>query len=402
MSVGITVIKRTNKEVIRVAFSFQGVQCRETLDLPGTRENLRYAERLRGEILRKIEHSTFRYDEYFPSSPKCKVFGHGKGKGSGVSIKQLLEGYRDRSKASLQPSTWSGYSKAINNVLIPQFGHIQVDALGAGTLREWIATKKVTRKRMSNLLQPLRNALSEALADEVIDFNPLDRLKLSRILPRDTLRTDYEPDPYTVEELVPLLVSMQGAERAAFQFWVHTGIRTSELVALSWPAVDLVAGTAHIHMAVVEGEEKGTKTRAGVRTIPLLLAARQALEDQRQRTEKAGGRVFLNPRTGKEWTDQSLLRLWQRTCKKGKARYRNPYQMRHTFASQLLSQGENPAYIAKLLGHKTTEMVIRHYGRWVEQGVDLGFDRPPVKYGRECLPGLPEVTDTRESGAKRV
>lgn len=253
-----------------------------------------------------------------------------------------------------------------------------------------------------NLLQPLRNALSEALADEVIDFNPLNRLKLSRILPRDTLRTDYEPDPYTVEELVPLLVSMQGAERAAFQFWVHTGIRTSELVALSWSAVDLVAGTAHIHMAVVEGEEKGTKTRAGVRTIPLLLAARQALEDQRQRTEKAGGRVFLNPRTGKEWTDQSLLRLWQRTCKKGKARYRNPHQMRHTFASQLLSQGENPAYIAKLLGHKTTEMVIRHYGRWVEQGVDLGFDRPPVKYGRECLPGLPEVTDTCESGAKRV
>ncbi|MFH0128775.1 Arm DNA-binding domain-containing protein [Variovorax sp. VaC1] len=144
MSVGITVIKRTNKEVIRVACSFQGVQCRKTLDLPGTRENLRYAERLRGEILRKIEHSTFRYDEYFPSPPKCKVFGHGKGKGSDVSIKQLQEGYRDRSKASLQPSTWSGYSKAINNVLISQFGHIQVGALSASTLREWIGRSRIS------------------------------------------------------------------------------------------------------------------------------------------------------------------------------------------------------------------------------------------------------------------
>jgi integrase len=396
VSAGITILKRKHKEVIRIAFSFQGVQCRETLDLPGTRDNLKYAERLRGEILRKVETGGFRYDEFFPSSPRCKVFGHSAKTVQTITIKSLVEGYRDRSKSSLQPSTWSGYRKAIDNVLVPEFGHLQVKALTVGILRDWIALQKVTRKRMSNLLLPLRNALAEAVADEVIDFNPLDRLKLSRILPRETLTTDYAPDPYTVDELVPLLVSMTGGERAAFQFWAYTGVRTSELIALAWPDVDLAAHTAHIHKAVVEGEEKGTKTRAGIRTLPLLPAARQAIEDQRQRTQAAGGRVFLNPRTGKEWTDQSLLRLWQRTCTKAKASYRNPYQMRHTFASQLLSQGENPAYISKLLGHKTTEMVIRNYGRWVEQGVALGFDRPPVKYGRECLPGLPEVADAHK------
>jgi len=51
--------------------------------------------------------------------------------------------------------------------------------------------------------------------------------------------------------------------------------------------------------------------------------------------------------------------------------------MRHTFASNLPSRGKNPTYTAKLLGHKTTEMVMRHYGRWVEQGAALGYDRPP-------------------------
>jgi integrase len=121
----------------------------------------------------------------------------------------------------------------------------------------------------------------------------------------------------------------------------------------------------------------------------LLPAARQALDFQRSCTQPAGGRIFLNPRNEKEWTDQSLLRLWQRTCLRAGVRYRNPYQLRHTFASHLLSQGENPAYIAKLLGHKTTEMVIRNYGRWVDQGAQLGFDRPPPRYGREPLPGYP-------------
>lgn len=155
-----------------------------------------------------------------------------------------------------------------------------------------------------------------------------------------------------------------------------------------------------MHRAVVEGEEKTTKTKAGIRVIPMLPAASQAIEAQRPYTEQSGGRVFLNPRTGGEWTDQSLLRLWQRTCRKAKIAYRNPYQMRHTFASNLLSQGENPAYIAKLLGHKTTEMVMRHYGRWVEQGVALGFDRPPARYGRACLPGLPDITDVQPASGK--
>ncbi|MBJ2158441.1 tyrosine-type recombinase/integrase [Variovorax sp. IB41] len=167
---------------------------------------------------------------------------------------------------------------------------------------------------MSNLLLPLRNALTEAVADEVIAFNPLDRLKLSRILPRDTLETDYEPDPYQWNEFLTLLCSMEGTKRCAFQFWAFTGLPTSELIALTWADLDLVAMTARIDKAVVEGEEKGTKTKSGTRTIPLLTAARQALHAQKALNGPTTGRILLNPRTGGEWTDQALLRLWQRTC----------------------------------------------------------------------------------------
>ncbi len=79
------------------------------------------------------------------------------------------------------------------------------------------------------------------------------------------------------------------------------------------------------------------------------------------------------------------MKAWQRAHQGTSIKYRNPYQLRHTFASQLLSQGENPAYIAKLLGHKTVEMVQRTYGRWVSEGEKLGFDRPPRQYGMQPL-----------------
>lgn len=255
---------------------------------------------------------------------------------------------------------------------------------------------------MSNLLLPLRNALFELVADEVIDFNPLERLKLSKILPRETAESDYEPDPYTADELLALLGAVQEGERPAFQFWAFTGVRTSELIGITWPDMPADFAEAKIVRAVVEGAEKTTKTKAGIRAVPLLPAARQAIQAQRSRTQAAGGRVFLNPRTGKEWTDQSLLRAWQKASKAAKIRYRNPYQLRHTFASQLLSQGENPAYISKLLGHKTTEMVIRTYGRWVDQGAALGFDRPVERFGRAMLPGLPAVDEPPDSRVRNV
>lgn len=207
------------------------MQCREILDLPPTKPNLLHAERLRGEILRKIEYGQFRYDEYFPESARCRIFGHGAGKT--LSVRDLLTDYKTRSKTVLQPSTWTGYRKAIDNILIPAFGDLQIGALSAGVLRDWISTKKVTRKRMSNLLLPLRNALSEAVADEAIEFNPLERLKLAKILPRETLSTDYTPDPYTASDLEAALACMEGVERNAFQFWAFTGLRTSELIAQS-------------------------------------------------------------------------------------------------------------------------------------------------------------------------
>jgi integrase len=125
-----------------------------------------------------------------------------------------------------------------------------------------------------------------------------------------------------------------------------------------------------------------------MRTIPLLPAALQALEALRAYTQLAGDRVTINPRStrpDKAWDDHTLAKVWIAAHKGTGVAYRQPYNLRHTYASQLLSQGENAAFISKLLGHRTIEMVVKHYARWVAQGEQLGFDRPARRYGMEPL-----------------
>lgn len=48
-------------------------------------------------------------------------------------------------------------------------------------------------------------------------------------------------------------------------------------------------------------------------------------------------------------------------------KYRNPYQIRHTYASTLLTAGANPWYVASQLGHEDVEIVFRTYGKFISE-----------------------------------
>ena len=43
-------------------------------------------------------------------------------------------------------------------------------------------------------------------------------------------------------------------------------------------------------------------------------------------------------------------------------------QTRHSFATVALSCGENPLWIAKVMGHRNTDMIIKVYSRYIEDG----------------------------------
>jgi integrase len=136
-----------------------------------------------------------------------------------------------------------------------------------------------------------------------------------------------------------------------------------------WSDVDLRKGIVRIQRAVVERRVKEPKSKSGVRDLVLLPLALAALRDQKQYSFVGGDYVFVRPRQRGPFIDYDHLeRPWKHVLKRAGVRYRNPYQTRHTYASQLLSGGENPLFVAQQMGHKTTEMIMRHYGRWVEQG----------------------------------
>lgn len=376
MSSGIEIRQGKNGATIRIVFLYLGVRNRETLALPPTKPNLQYAERLRAEILNAIGRGTFNYKEYFPESKRAALFGHVVA--NNETVGDRLDLFMQRCNKAVElgnmsPSTVYFYEKIVRNKLKPEFGKILLSALNAAQIRKWVEGLGVTGKTVRNLISPLRMTLADAMNDGLIEFNPIDRIDIDRCVNLTAKKSEYEVEPFDQAEVAQILEAA-GEYKALFQFAFATGLRTSELIALEW--VDIKSDFVHVARAQVVGQKvKGTKTKAGTRTIELSSAAKSALLLIKGRK----GRVFIDPITEASYNDdQAIRKAWRKVLTASGVRYRNPYQTRHTYASTLLSAGSNPWQVAALMGHKTVDMIFKHYGRWIDQKFTQGGEMPQI------------------------
>ncbi|CZG48820.1 tyrosine-type recombinase/integrase [Legionella pneumophila] len=375
----------SGKTTLRISFYYRGVRCFETLKIEATAANIRYAERLRGEILNAIERGTFSYHDYFPNSKRAHIFGYVRPK---ITIGELLREFLAEAKSTKEASTYRGYKRVCEGHLLPMFDKVEILDLQPSMLRKWIRGLQCTTKTVANILTPLRAVIEQALVDQYIKENPLNSIIVDKLLNKETKRSDYKPDPFSVDEIKAILNESEGQVRLLFQFAFFTGLRVSELIGLRWEDVDWQNQIIHVEETVVAKEAKGPKTEAGVRDVLLLPPAQEALEQQKQYTFSLKGRVFHNPQTNKPWeTSQQIRRTqWMHILKRAGIRYRNTYQTRHTYASMMLSQGENIMWVSKQLGHVDVEMVIKTYGRWIPDSSSQSGYRPVHDWGGHLDP----------------
>ena len=130
--------------------------------------------------------------------------------------------------------------------------------------------------------------------------------------------------------------------------------------------MDWVNGKVRVRRALVCGQIKSPKTEAGERDVLLLPAALAALQSQKEYTLQADFRVFHYPHWNKPWANyqQICKGAWKPLLKKAGVRYRYPYQTRHTYASMLLSAGENMLWVANQMGHVNTGQPTRLQSSW--------------------------------------
>lgn len=355
---------------LQIAFTWEGKECRELLPpCPINKSSIQRAAALREEIRRKIKDGTFDYVSYFPESPRAAATKKDSTLME-VLLQNQLETYqRQVTNGQMSPSTYVGYAKAVNGERMRRWHGMQASDVTPSLLREWVSSMDCTSKAIRNTLTPLRSVFEDALNDEIIDFNPFERIALSKLIRQTAKASDYVVSPFSSTERAALLDACRPDERPMLQFWFSTGLRPGELQALEWRHIDWERRVARVELNQVAGVIKAPKTTAGIRDVDLDADALTALQAQRPLSERKGPRIWLNPRDGQPWMTDAQIRktFWLPVCTRSKVDYRNPYQVRHTYASTLLTDGHNPWYVAAQLGHEDVEMVFRTYGRFIRE-----------------------------------
>jgi integrase len=175
-------------------------------------------------------------------------------------------------------------------------------------------------------------------------------------------------DPFSFDEMVALLGVFSAPKWVRYYTVAFgTGVRTSELIALQWPHVDFERKLVHIRQGFVNGRLTTLKTEGASRDIDMLPSVEEALRQQLEETKGQGRYVFSNTDGGPLHRDNMRNRVWNEAIKRAALKYRNPYQTRHTFASLMLEQGEDPAWVARMLRHTTMKMLYTRYGKFIRR-----------------------------------
>jgi|SRR6266571_7037606 len=155
---------------------------------------------------------------------------------------------------------------------------------------------------------------------------------------------------------------------------MDTGMRPNEQMALRWfpdaehpeksSYVDFEHKKIVIGQGWVRGRETDLKTSASYREIDMLPTVDAALQAQQKGIISLW--VFPNADGGRLDLDNLRVRVWYPTLKRAGLRQRDLYQCRHTFASLMLQSGEDPAWVARMMGHTTTKTLYERYHRFIQ------------------------------------
>lgn len=367
-------VKAASESSIEITFQYKGRRCRERIPLKPTPANLKRAEQHRAAILHAIATGVFDYAATFPNSQRAGVFAESPAQV--LSVEKYLEGWLDVRKPTLKSSTYQGYRSIVDGQLIPKFGACMLADLKWQAIKAWLAglggDKPVTNKRLTNIQSCLRSALNDAVEDEVLAENCMRGRHYRRQEQPAEEGEDDDVDPFTPEEQAAILAKLPDQTRNYARFALWTGLRPSEQIALNWSDIDFARGVILVRKAITraaKGVAEVPKTRSSRREVKLLAPALQAINDQKAHTwvgAEPHGEIFRNPGTGERWSSsQGVQKIWATALKRAGVRYRRPYQMRHTFASMMLSAGEHPMWVAQQMGHKDWAMIIRVYGKWM-------------------------------------
>ena len=375
----VTTRKETGKLVID--FTFRGVRCREQTALPDTPQNQKRVQAVIEKIKKAQYEGVFNYRDYFPQSALAVRFdpvvipvqstspevAQIQTSDMTPTFNTFVDQWVAEHSIEWRRSHIRSLMSTLRGRLIPAFGVRTIGSILKSDIllyRASLGMEKgrggkagLSAKRINEIVGTLCQILDEA-ADRYNFTTPTVNIKRLRVQKTDI-------DPFSLEDVQAILSSVRSDYTNYFIVRFLTGMRTGEIHGLKWQYVDFELRILRVRETFVLGEDEYTKTDGSQRDIQMSQPVYDALKIQYAATKERSEYVFCNANGGPLDNKNFSDRVWYPILRNLGLKARRPYQTRHTAATLWLASGEAPEWIARQMGHTSTEMLFRVYSRYV-------------------------------------
>ncbi len=326
---------------------------------------------------------------------------------SRLTFSQVCDRYLDY-KANLSPATWRGYVSLVDLYLRPYFGAMKVAAVRSNDVERFRAellagTPPSVAAAFAARVSASRPGLAQARARQRakrtgpgvrtinkcltllvmifnyaerhrwVDHNPAEHVEKLRV-PHDDAAAPLDSNVLSPDEVARLLAAAEGPRRdrtgrlistnyrLLIKVALRSGLRAGELLGLRWADLDWHGKFLQVRRAWREGAFVAPKTATSARRIDLTEALISELREWRLACPIGSDDLIFPNLDGKPLCHSNLLqRGFYPALQRAGLRQIRFHDLRHTFASLLLANGEDIVRVSRLLGHASPKITLDVY-----------------------------------------
>jgi integrase len=360
-----TINVRKEASKLYIDFRYKGVRCREQTRMSDTVQNRRRLKRLVNRIDAEITLNTFNYSDVFPDSKKATFFSDSKAsKESSVTFKDFANTWLKEMRPTWRVSYFKTVSYLLETKLIKMFGSKHMENISKADVLQYrselcLSNEDNNRGLSARYVNRIISLMLSIVAEASNRFNFPNHC--SDITPLRTRKK--RPDPFMIHEVESITNACPTEFKNYFIVRFFSGLRTGELHGLRWKNVCFKSRSINVRESIVDGVIEKTKSTYSDRILEMSDQVHDALMRIFKDAENS---EYVFSRNGKPLTQSYITQcVWYPVLKQLNIPRRRPYTSRHTAASIWLASGENPEWIARQLGHKSSEVLFNYYSNYI-------------------------------------
>ena len=284
------------------------------------------------------------------------------------TFKAVGADWLEQKRFNIRESTWNMYERHLK-IHFEEIDNLRINRINIATVERFISKRQkedMNINMLRKLVVTFNQVMNYAVRCRLVDYNPVrdaERPKRQGIEQKEIVTI---LAPHEIKAFLDEITEQK--YRVLFMLAIMSGARQGELLGLQWQEVDWVNNQIRIRRTFNCRKWYKPKTKSSCREIDLGPTTMRELKKWKLACPANKLNLVFPNKDGEPIETTYLTRMkFYPALKAAGSKQIRFHDLRHTYASILIKQGENLKYIQSQMGHANPTVTLNTYSHLMER-----------------------------------